>query len=245
MVRLLQAASNPALIADPSREFTLPPDNSLDAPLLGLIQNYSRYEVPPKLLTSVELVRRLAGQGERVIVWTHFIQNIEILLQYLQEFGALPLYGDVPRDDADDEDYNRERHIRRFRDQGDTCRVLVANPGAAAESISLHRICHHAVYVDRTFNAGQFMQSRDRIHRVGLTPDEIVTYHLLVTQGTIDQTVHDRLLAKEGRMLALLDDPNIPVVDLPVSTDQLSGTEDEEELDFAAVIEHLRAVTHR
>ena len=43
-------------------------------------------------------------------------------------------------------------------------------------------------------------------------------------------------------MLGFLDDPNIPVVDLPVSTDQLSGGEDEEELDFEAVIEHLREV---
>ena len=62
------------------------------------------------------------------------------------------------------------------------------------------------------------------------------------TRGTIDQTVQARLLAKEQRMLGFLDDPNIPVVDLPVSTDQLSGGEDEEELDFEAVIEHLREV---
>jgi SNF2 family DNA or RNA helicase len=247
MVRLLQAASNPSLIAEQSTEFVLPPESGLDQPLLALIQNYSRYEVPPKLLAAIELVRRLVEQGERVIVWTHFVRNIETLLPYLQEFEALPLYGDVPREEADDEDYNRELHIRRFRDDGDPCRVLLANPGAAAESVSLHRVCHNAVYLDRTFNAGQFMQSRDRIHRVGLRQDEQVTYHLLIARDTIDQTVHARLQAKEQRMLNLLDDPNIPVVDMPVSTDQLSGAEDEEDLDFEAVIRHLRETiaTHR
>ncbi len=103
------------------------------------------------------------------------------------------------------------------------------------------------MYIDRTFNAGQFMQSRDRIHRVGLRHDEQVTYHLLIAHDTIDQTVHARLQAKEQRMLNLLDDPNIPVVDMPVSTDQLSGAEDEEDLDFEAVIRHLRETiaTHR
>ena len=44
--------------------------------------------------------------------------------------------------------------------------VLVANPAAAAESISLHEHCNHALYLDRTYNAGQFLQSQDRIHRL-------------------------------------------------------------------------------
>lgn len=243
MVRLLQAASNPALIAHHSTEFSLPPEDSLDTPLLGVIQQYAKFEVPPKLLAAVELTRRLVGSGEQVILWTHFVENIQALLPLLAEFEALPLYGGVPRDEADDEDYNRELHIQRFRNLSDSCRVLVANPGAAGESISLHRVCRHAVYLDRTFNAGQFMQSRDRIHRVGLRPDEVVTYHLLIAKGTIDETVNTRLQEKEETMLRLLDDQDIPVLELPVSTDQLSGSDDEEALDFAAVIQHLRAVT--
>lgn len=240
MIRLLQAATNPSLIADASSEFSLPSEDSLDVPLVGLVQNYARYEVPPKLIAAIELVNRLVAQGEKVLVWTHFIRNIDLMLKYLEQHEPLPLYGDVPREEADDENYSRETHIRRFRNPSDSCRVLIANPGAAAESVSLHRVCHHAVYLDRTFNAGQFMQSRDRIHRVGLQPDETVTYHLLVGEGTIDEVVHARLLAKEARMMAFLDDPNIPVVDFPVSTDQLSGTEDEEALDFRAVVEQLR-----
>jgi len=243
MVRLLQAAVNPSLIADASIEFSLPPESSLEVPLLAVIREYARYEVPPKILAAVELTRRLVESGEQVIIWTHFVRNIEILLPFLAPFDALSLYGDVPRAEADDEAYNRELHIRRFKDLRDSCKVLVANPGAAAESISLHHVCHNAVYLDRTFNAGQFMQSRDRIHRVGLAGDELVTYHLLISKATIDQTVNTRLEAKEQRMLNLLDDPDIPVQDLPVSTDELSGSEDEEDLDFAAVIEHLRHVT--
>jgi SNF2 family DNA or RNA helicase len=239
-VRLLQAACNPGLIAQGAMEFEIPPDPHADEPVTTLIEHYGRYEMPPKILAAVAQAKLLLERDEdtKVVVWTHFIQNLELLVDLLAEFGALPLYGGVPRDEADDEDYNRERHIRLFKT--DTAvRVLVANPGAVAEAISLHRVCRHAIYVDRSFNAGQFIQSRNRIHRVGLLPHEDVTYHLLLTEGSIDEVVNRRLADKEATMNQLLDDDDAPVVSMPVSTGDLFGTEDE--LDFAAVIEQLRA----
>lgn len=154
--------------------------------------------------------------------------------------GALPLYGAVPREGPDDEEFTRERHVRAFKTDRQ-CRVLVANPGAAAESLSLHKVCHNAIYVDGTFNAGQYIQSRERIHRVGLLPDEHVTYHLLISEGTIDETVDQRLDAKEARMLELLDDPDLPSGALDLATDHVSGGDEaEEEIDFDAVVRDLQ-----
>ncbi len=241
MVRLLQAASNPALLAQLSIEFAIPPEDSLGRPLLELVANYLRFEMPRKVLAADQLIRKiLEDPDEKVVVWTHFVQNIELLLELLEEFGALPLYGAVPREGPDDEEYTRERHIRAFRSSA-AHRVIIANPGAAAESISLHKVSHHAIYIDRTFNAGQFIQSRDRIHRVGLGPDEHVTYHLLMTEGTIDETVDRRLADKEQRMFALLDDPDLPTVGVDIATDHLSGPDEAEEvIDFDAVLEDIR-----
>jgi SNF2 family DNA or RNA helicase len=244
MVRLLQAASNPALLAQPSIEFSLPPEDALERPILEILQHFLRYEMPRKILATAELTRKiLHDANEKVVIWTHFIRNIELLLELLKEYGPLPLYGAVPRDGPDEDEYTREQHVRAFR-HDPSCRVIVANPGAAAESISLHRVSHHAIYLDRTFNAGQFIQSRERIHRVGLERNEDVTYHILLTQGTIDETVDSRLTMKEQRMMDVLDDPDVPTAALEVSTDHLSGPDDsEEEIDFDAVIEHLRQVT--
>lgn len=241
MVRLLQAATNPALLAQESIEFSVPPEESLGKPLLDLVAHYLRFEMPRKILAADKLVRRLlADQREKVVVWTHFVRNIELLLELLAEFGPLPLYGAVPREGPDEEEYTRERHIRAFR-ESDQHRVLIANPGAAAESISLHKVSHHAVYLDRTFNAGQFMQSRDRIHRVGLEPHEKVTYHILLSSGSIDETVDRRLLQKEQRMYGLLEDADLPTVGVQIATDHLSGPdESEEEIDFEAVIADIR-----
>jgi len=242
MVRLLQAATNPALLAQQSIEFSIPPEDGLEKPLLELIAEYLRFEMPRKILTADKLIRKiLSDPKEKVVVWTHFVRNIQLLLELLADFGALPLYGAVPRDGPDEEEYTREKHIRAFREDKQH-RVIVANPGAAAESISLHKVSHHAIYLDRTFNAGQFMQSRDRIHRVGLERHEKVTYHILLSRGSIDETVDQRLLAKEERMYALLEDTDLPTIGVEIATDHLSGPDEtEEEIDFDAVIKDIRA----
>ena len=45
--------------------------------------------------------------------------------------------------------------------------VLVANYASCAEGISLHHVCHNAIYIDRSFQADQYLQSIDRICRLG------------------------------------------------------------------------------
>ena len=57
-------------------------------------------------------------------------------------------------------------------------KVLIANPHAVGESISLHKACHNALYFEQGFNAGVYMQSKDRIHRVGLEMSDETNYFL-------------------------------------------------------------------
>jgi len=63
-----------------------------------------------------------------------------------------------------------------------------------------------------SYNCGQFIQSKDRIHRLGLEPDDQITYYYLVSvsddlpQGTIDHKIHNRLIEKEIEMLNILND---------------------------------------
>ena len=91
----------------------------------------------------------------------------------------------------------------------------MANPAAAGESISLHHVCRHAIYVDRTYNAGNFVQSRDRIHRYG-EKDGVITcrerdtfYYYLTTEGTIDDRVNTSLSRKINNMARLLEDDSL------------------------------------
>ena len=67
---------------------------------------------------------------------------------------------------------------------------MIATAASLGESVSLHlhlgkKVCSNAIYLDRNFNGAQFMQSMDRIHRIGMLPETVVNYHLIVAKNTI------------------------------------------------------------
>src|SRR3954454_14922167 len=87
--------------------------------------------------------------------------------------------------------------------------VLLSNPATLGEGVSLHHECHDAVYVDRDFAAGRFLQSLDRIHRLGLSAEIETRITVLVARNTIDELVEQRLADKLRFMGGILDDPAV------------------------------------
>ena len=158
----------------------------------------------------------LLTQNEKVIVWGTFIQYLHELQDHLREFNINSelLYGAVPTDTQDTPEhvFTREKIIRKFHEPNSPFKVIIANPFAVSESISLHKACHNAIYLERTFNASNFMQSKDRIHRVGLQEGIQTNYHFIVSKSSIDETIHSRLVEKERRMLELIEGQEIPLV---------------------------------
>ncbi len=237
MIRLLQTASNPSLLSEYSTEFRIPPLDASELPVDQLISRYSEFEVPAKLECAEHLIRQLVRRGRKALLWTTFVHNIRTLETRLRDLKPLAIFGAVPKDDEENEEYNRERIIRQFK-TSTSAFVLIANPAACAESVSLHKICKHAVYLDRTFNGAQYLQSLDRIHRVGLGPRERVHYYAIEATNSIDTLIDERLEEKKNRMLELLED-DIPVMTLDASADDISD-EGEEGADFAAVVAQLK-----
>lgn len=160
-----------------------------------------------KLDAACELTRELVATGEKVLVWTNFRSSIQALMARLTDLNPEFIDGSVDAGDAEDQE-TREGKIRRFSIEK-SCKVLVANPMAAAEGISLHTVCRHAIYLDRTFNAGQYLQSLDRIYRIGMPAGWVPTWHILMHPGTVDEVVHSRLQTKIDRMARVLDDPDL------------------------------------
>lgn len=236
MIRLIQVSSNPALLSQYSEEFNIPPLDQKGASVIQLIENYPYYEIPSKFEMSIKLAYGLLNQGEKVIIWTSFILNIKMLKKYLK--NAFVIYGAIPLDENENREFNREQQIKKFREI-DKPSILIANPAACAESISLHKICHHAIYLDRTFNCAQFIQSKDRIHRIGLNPDETVTYHILLANNTIDETIDRRLIDKEQNMVSILEN-DLPVGSLETENYEMVQSYDEELLDFEETIKDLK-----
>ena len=238
LVRLLQAASNPTLLSQYSEEFNLSPVSTEGASIIQLIEKYPEYEIPIKFELVKKLTNQLLSKNEKIVVWTSFVHNIKMLNNFLEGVKPFVVFGAVPKDESEDVEFNREQQIRQFKETKGPA-VLLANPAACGESISLHKASFHAVYLDRTFNCGQYMQSLDRLHRIGLEPGEIVNYHIVLAQQTIDETIDRRLSEKQERMLRLLED-ELPVGTFEVEQYEMEPTEDEETIDFEEALKNIQ-----
>ena len=222
-VRLMQAASDPAMLKTPLRDFFVDEDIPVetyqaidDSEVMKSILEYESHEIPSKYLAVEQLVKRIVSEGGKVVIWATFIHTIHGLKNYLEQKGihCQELYGATPveREGIDDEFVlTRERIVNAFQDPDCPFKVIIANPFAVAESISLHKACHNAIYVERSFNAAHFVQSKDRIHRYGLKPGTVTNYYFVLSQDTIEETIDSRLAEKERRMTEIMESMPIPL----------------------------------
>jgi hypothetical protein len=118
----------------------------------------------------------------------------------------------------------RQNVINSFRNSD--LMVLIASPATLAESISLHKCCQNAIYVNRNFNAAQFIQSKDRINRINMPKGTTANYHFLINKESIDEGVSERLELKETRMLRILDSDYIQIGALETQDNSSMSDED-------------------
>lgn len=227
MIRLMQAASNPNLLKLPLANFYKYEDISVeevgninDTDILKEIMEYQKNEIPQKFIKLKELVDRILADGGKVVIWACFVQTILELKQYLNNNGipCQELYGAIPVEKNSEEDdesleLTREKIVALFQEKDCPFKVIIANPFAVAESISLHKACHNAIYLERTFNAAHFIQSKDRIHRYGLSKDIKTNYYYILSQDSVDEVIDDRLAIKESRMMKIMETMPIPLFD--------------------------------
>lgn len=148
-----------------------------------------------------ELIER---RPRKAIVWCLFIDTINIVSELLLEKGyrVKTIYGATPIED-------RNEIIDQFNNSNDV-EIIVTNPATLAESVSLHKQCHNAYYLEFDYNLAQYLQSRDRIHRLGLPEGTETNYYILINNYgdlnlSIDQRIYDRLKKKEIRMINAIE----------------------------------------
>jgi SNF2 family DNA or RNA helicase len=205
VMRLLQLSINPVLALQGITESVVGLDSGIvDQVLL---------EGPSLKMRAVEgHARQLANMGRKVVVWTIFTDTLHEFERLLADVNPVTLYGAVPNGDENDP-LTREGRLKRFH-QDRSCMVLVANPAAAGEGISLHTVCHDAIYADRSYVSTHYLQSVDRIHRLGLPTGIETNVHIYQTKapvglGSIDYSVSRRLAQKLRALQQLLDDPDL------------------------------------
>jgi SNF2 family DNA or RNA helicase len=231
LIRLRQASTNPALLSrtlkdslandeweyDPNSKFTTDSDEIInDSEFFKKICDYPNFETPKKFILIKELLKNdiLITNG-KAIIWTIFIQNAKELQEYLKEnsIKSKLLIGEIPQD-------IREETISKFNDPNNLeFQVIIANPFSVAESISLHKGCHNAIYMERDYNCSNFLQSKDRIHRVGLNKNQLTRYFYFISTNSIDEVINHRLDLKIKRMEEIIND-DIPLFSRIDDTDE-------------------------
>jgi len=217
VMSLISAATNPMLLgSDEFIEFAdqirwPPTEIASNTELMSLIRQYGAHEIPWKLQWVAKYIKDASIEDRKVLVWSSFVGNLHALKRILEPYNPALVFGGTAIE-------VREKEIARFRTDS-KCFVLLSNPQTLGEGISLHQECHEAIYVDRTFNAGLYLQSLDRIHRLGLGQGIRTKIAILVSQGTIDNRIDVRLEAKIRNLSRFLNDQGLVSASLPNTDD--------------------------
>ena len=227
LIRLRQAASNPKQLIQPLDK-EIYGINSLDEDVMtpqaleeisNEVRTFSNDEDLPKLAELLSIAKEAQKNGVRILIWTYFLKNVELINEHLTKnlsgMDINVITGDTPVEKSDVEfdpnaELTREKTLEKFRAVSPS--ILIATPQCIGESISLHKHCHQAIYYDRDYNCGQFIQSKDRIHRVGLGKDDVTEYIFLVSKESVDEKIAIKLAEKESRMIEMLESDEIPLL---------------------------------
>ena len=172
-----------------------------DIDLQKLIRTYDENEKPAKLLKLKHLVKELVSNKKKVLIWSTHRATIDLVFNELkiERINIKQITGST-------EDDERKIIKKEFNNPSSALQAIIATPQSSAESISLHKDCQNAIYYDLNFNAAQFIQSLDRIHRVGGSEEKEVNYNFLHYEDSIDIKIYKRVFEKADLQMQVIED---------------------------------------
>lgn len=218
-IRILQLESNPRLLLNSIdiNEFSDILDENIDDIDSIDFVDYSKdiqslvseIDITSKKKACIEYAINLVRDNKKVIIWCIFIDSIKSIGELLKSKGirVKEIYGEVSLEE-------RLQIIKEFKEG--LIDVLITNPHTLAESVSLHTVCHDAIYFEYSYNLVHLLQSKDRIHRLGL-PDNQYTqwyfceayYKFKESVFSMDDKIYQRLREKENIMLDAIENQEL------------------------------------
>jgi SNF2 family DNA or RNA helicase len=151
-----------------------------------------------QLLADMEEV---AASGRKAIVFSQWVEPLEILARALEEFGPLQFHGKIPT-------HQRPAIIDQFK--ADPAKhVILMSYGTGSVGLNL-QFTEHVFLFDRWWNPAVEDQAINRAHRIGQKNSVIVTRFL--AENTIERRVAEVLEAKRRMFNELLEQNGPPPV---------------------------------
>ncbi len=135
----------------------------------------------------VELLTEALGSGQKVVVFSQYLEMLAIIESYLKKKGIG--FASIKGSTRD-----RPEQLRRFREDP-ACEVFVASLLAAGVGIDL-TVASIVIHYDRWWNPAKENQATDRVHRIG--QNRGVQVFKLVTKDTIEEHIHSMIERKKG-----------------------------------------------
>lgn len=186
LLRLMQITSNPRLL------------------------NEDYQEISGKEEKLSDLIEEIVSKGEKCIVWSNFIENIEYFAKKFMAFNPRMIHGSMSIEE-------RNKSVEVFK-KDYTCSVLFATPQAAKEGLTL-TVANHVIFYDRGFNLDDYLQAQDRIHRIS-QKKKCFVYNLLM-EDSVDIWIDKLLNAKQ--YAAFLAQGDIPLSEYTEQVDYSYG----------------------
>jgi len=160
---------------------------------MGRITQVRRAIAFSKCKYTLKFVENALEQGEKVIIFTSFLNTISRFRQYFKD-RAVYVFGGIPTD-------KRQDMVDRFQND-ENIRVFVANMHIAGVGINL-TAARQVVFNDLDWVPANHWQAEDRAYRIGQTGTVNVTY--MIANGTIDSFVKTVLETKAALMDSIVE----------------------------------------
>lgn len=172
--------------------------NKDDPGALGQVAEARRYIGLEKIKTVVPHIKALLLEKEKVVVFAHHREVVDILMKELADYNPVKIMGGMSAKDKNDSEYT----FQHSRD----CRVFIGNILAAGVGITL-TASDTAVFAELDWVPGNLIQASDRIHRIGQKNACLI--QMFVTRDSIEEYMLRRLVEKKDvceRVLKSEDD---------------------------------------
>ena len=161
-----------------------------------------------QLLADMEEV---AANGRKAIVFSQWVEPLEVLAKALEPFGPMQFHGKIPGP-------QRPAVIDQFKSDP-TKHVILMSYGTGSVGLNL-QFTEHVFLFDRWWNPAIEDQAINRAHRVGQKLP--VTVKRFVVENTIERRIAEVLEAKRKIFNELLEQNGPPPV-LGLSEDEIFG----------------------
>lgn len=142
-------------------------------------------EQPVKFKKIDQLIKEIIERDEKVIIWSCFRDNIRLLKNRYKSYGAVMLFGEMTTEE-------KNVSVDKFQDLLEH-KIMVANPSVASVGLTLTS-ANNAIYLDRNFKMDDYIQSQDRIHRIG--QGKKCNLYKILAKNTIDEYT-DEIIEKK------------------------------------------------